>query len=140
MAKWFKALVSGTSHFDGGGSNPTSVMLHCHKLTVLLPKHNSKIINSIPSTVLTILAGWLSSIRRCFQVPVISMAWLGIPLLSCYTVTNEQFYLLRNNLKIINNILSAVFNILAGWPSGLRCSFQVLVVSKAWVRIPFLSC
>ena len=35
MAEWSKALVSGTSHFDGVGSNPTPVMLHCYKLTVL---------------------------------------------------------------------------------------------------------
>ena len=26
MAEWSKALVSGTSHFGGVGSNPTSVM------------------------------------------------------------------------------------------------------------------
>ena len=35
MAEWSKALVSGTSHFDGVGSNPTSVILHCYKSTVL---------------------------------------------------------------------------------------------------------
>ena len=34
MAEWSKALVSGTSHFDGVCSNPTPVMLHCYKLTV----------------------------------------------------------------------------------------------------------
>ena len=28
-------LVSGTSHFDDVGSNPTPVMLHCYKSTVL---------------------------------------------------------------------------------------------------------
>ena len=37
MTEWSKALLSGTSHFDGVGSNPTPVMLHCYKLTVLLP-------------------------------------------------------------------------------------------------------
>ena len=31
-------LVSGTSHFDDVGSNPTPVMLHCYKLTVLAPE------------------------------------------------------------------------------------------------------
>ena len=36
MAEWSKALVSGTSHFDGVGSDPTPVKLHCYKLTVLL--------------------------------------------------------------------------------------------------------
>ena len=36
MAEWSKALVSGTSHFDGVGSNPTPVMLHCYQLKVLL--------------------------------------------------------------------------------------------------------
>ena len=36
MAEWSKALVSGTSHFDGVGSNPTPVILRCYKLTVLL--------------------------------------------------------------------------------------------------------
>ena len=36
MAEWSKALVSGTSHFDGVGSNPTPVMVHCYKLPVLL--------------------------------------------------------------------------------------------------------
>ena len=36
MAEWSKALVSGISHFDGVGSNPTPVMIHCYKLTVLL--------------------------------------------------------------------------------------------------------
>ena len=38
MAEWSKALVSGTSHFDTVGSNPTPVMLHCYKLTVLLAR------------------------------------------------------------------------------------------------------
>ena len=52
MAEWSKELVSGTSHFDGVGSNPTPVMLHCYKLTVLTAKNNSKIINNIPSTVI----------------------------------------------------------------------------------------
>ena len=35
MAEWCKVLVSGTIHFDGMGSNPTPVMLHFYKLTVL---------------------------------------------------------------------------------------------------------
>ena len=61
MAEWSKALVSGTSHFDGVGSNPTPVMLHCYKLTVFgFKKDNSRILNNITSTVLTILALWLS--------------------------------------------------------------------------------
>ena len=34
MAKWSNALVSGTSHFDDVGSNPTPVMPHCYKLAV----------------------------------------------------------------------------------------------------------
>ena len=34
MAEWSKALVSGTSDFDGVGSDPTPVMPHCFKLTV----------------------------------------------------------------------------------------------------------
>ena len=38
MAEWSKALVSGTSHFDIVGSNPTPVMPHCCKLTVLTAK------------------------------------------------------------------------------------------------------
>ena len=37
-AEWSKALVSGTSHFNGVASNPTPVMLHCYKLTVLTTK------------------------------------------------------------------------------------------------------
>ena len=32
MAEWSKALVSGTSHFDGLGSNPTPVIPHCYTL------------------------------------------------------------------------------------------------------------
>ena len=52
MAEWSKALLSGTSHFDGVVSNPTPVMLHSYKLTVLTAKNNSKIINNIPSTVI----------------------------------------------------------------------------------------
>ena len=36
MAEWSKALVSGTSDFDGVSSNPKPVRLHCYKLTVLL--------------------------------------------------------------------------------------------------------
>ena len=42
MAEWSKALVSGTSHFDGVGSNPTPVMLCCQKLTVLTAKKQFK--------------------------------------------------------------------------------------------------
>ena len=38
MAEWSKARVSGTSHFDGVGSNQTPVILHCYKLTVLTAK------------------------------------------------------------------------------------------------------
>ena len=38
MAEWPKVLVSGTSHFDGVGWNPTLVILHCYKLTVLFGK------------------------------------------------------------------------------------------------------
>ena len=38
MPEWSKALLSGTSHFDGVVSNPTPVMLHCYKLTVLTTK------------------------------------------------------------------------------------------------------
>ena len=35
MAEWSKVLVSGTSRFDGVGSDTTLLMLHCYKLTVL---------------------------------------------------------------------------------------------------------
>ena len=52
MAKWFKALVSGTSHFHGMDLDATPVMLHCYKLTVLTTQNNLKIINNIPSTVI----------------------------------------------------------------------------------------
>ena len=52
MAEWSKALVSGTSHFDGFGSNSTPVMRHWYKLKVSICKNNSKIINNIPSTVI----------------------------------------------------------------------------------------
>ena len=38
MAELSKALVSGSSHFGGVGSNPTPVMLHCYNLTVLTTK------------------------------------------------------------------------------------------------------
>ena len=38
MTEWSKVLVSGTSHFDGVGSDTTSVMLHCYKLTVSLAR------------------------------------------------------------------------------------------------------
>ena len=38
MAEWSKAMVSGTSHFDAMGSNPTPGILHCYKLTVLLAR------------------------------------------------------------------------------------------------------
>ena len=51
IAKWFKALVSGTSHFHGMDLDATPVMLHCYKLTVLTTQNNLKIINNIPSTV-----------------------------------------------------------------------------------------
>ena len=77
MAEWSKALVSGTSNFDGVGSNPTPVALHWYKLTVLTTKKQ-----------LTIFIGWPSGLRCWFQVLVISMPWARIPLLSCYTVTN----------------------------------------------------
>ena len=36
MAEWSKALISGTSHFDGVGSNRTPVMRHCYKLKVFI--------------------------------------------------------------------------------------------------------
>ena len=36
MAGWSKALVLGTSHFDGVSSNPTVVMLHCYKFKKVL--------------------------------------------------------------------------------------------------------
>ena len=42
MTEWSKVLVSGASHFDGVGSDTTSVMLHCYKLTVSLPKKQFK--------------------------------------------------------------------------------------------------
>ena len=65
MAECSKALISGTSHFDGVGSNPTPVMSHCYKLKVFIcQKNNSLIINKIPSTVLTTLAGSLTGLRR----------------------------------------------------------------------------
>ena len=87
MPEWFKVLVSGTSHFDGMVSDTTPVMPHGQQFW-LQKKNNLKLINNIPSIVLTILAGWPSGLRRLFQEPVISMAWVRIPLLSCYTVTN----------------------------------------------------
>ena len=34
MAEFSKALVSGTSHFDGMGSNPTLVIQHCYQFKV----------------------------------------------------------------------------------------------------------
>ena len=43
MAEWSKALVSGTSDFDGVGSNPTPVMLHCYQLTVSLAYNQFRI-------------------------------------------------------------------------------------------------
>ena len=36
MAEWSKAMVSGTSHCDGVGSNPTPVMRQCYKLKVFI--------------------------------------------------------------------------------------------------------
>ena len=60
--EWFKVLVSGTSHFDGMVSDTTPVMLHGRQFW--LQKNNSKIIKTIPLTVLTILAGWPSGLRR----------------------------------------------------------------------------
>ena len=56
-------LVPGASHFNGVGSDTTPVMLHCYKLTVLTFINNSKIINNIPSTVLTVFIGWLIRLR-----------------------------------------------------------------------------
>ena len=88
MAEWFKVLVSGTSHFNGVGSDTTPVMLHCYKFAVLPGKNNLKKINNISLTVMTIFIGWLSSLRCWSQVLVISMAYVQIPLLSCCTVTN----------------------------------------------------
>ena len=38
MAEWSKVLISGTSHFDGMGLNPTPVMIHCYKWTILSAK------------------------------------------------------------------------------------------------------
>ena len=73
MAEWSNALVLGTSHFDGMGSNPTPVRLHFYKLTVLPGKNNLKIINNISSTVLTMFIGWLSGLRCWPQVLAISM-------------------------------------------------------------------
>ena len=87
MAEWSKALVSGTSHFDGVGSYPTPVMLYCYRLTVLFA-NNPKIINNIPSTGLTILAVWPIGLRPWFHLRTISMTWVGIRGLSHYTVTN----------------------------------------------------
>ena len=40
MAEWSKVLLSGASRFDGVGSYPTPVRLHCYKLTVLPGKNN----------------------------------------------------------------------------------------------------
>ena len=93
-------------------------LLSCYIVTnehFYLPENNSKIINNIPSTVLTILPGWPYGLRHWLQVPVISMAWFQIPFLSSYTVTNELFYWSRNNSNIINNIPSTVLTILSGW-------------------------
>ena len=39
MAEWSQVLFSCARHFDGVGSNPTLVRLHCYKLTVLLPNY-----------------------------------------------------------------------------------------------------
>ena len=39
MAEWSMALVSGTSHFDGMGSNCTPLILHFYKLTASLAKN-----------------------------------------------------------------------------------------------------
>ena len=53
-----------------------------------------------------------------------SMAWVSIPLLSCYTVTKSQSYLPGNNSKIINTIPSTVLTTFARWLNGLRCWIQ----------------
>ena len=56
LAEGRNALVARTNQSEGIYSNPTPVMLHCYK-NFYLPKDSSKIINNIPITVLTVLAG-----------------------------------------------------------------------------------
>ena len=121
MAEWSNALVSGTHHFYGVSSNPTSIMLHCYKSTVLSTKkqfennkqHTFNCIDCIDS-----MSEW-------------SKAWIRIPLLSCYTITNQHFYLPRNNLRIISNIPSTVLTILAAWLRGVRHWLHVPIIPKA---------
>ena len=107
MAEWSKALVSGTSHFDGVGSNPTSVMLHNYKSTVLAARKriNSKIINNIPSTGVTILAGWPSGSKTVVS-GTIHFDVVMVPLLQI-----NNFSWKKDNSNIISNIPSTVLTI-----------------------------
>ena len=140
MAEWSKVLVSGTSHFDGLGSNSTPVMLHCYKLKVFICRNNSKIINNIPSTGIDCIcrmAEWSNVLISgtshfdgvCFNLTPV--------MIHCYKWTilsaKKQF---ENNKQHTLNFIDYI----GMSPSGLRCCFQVLVMSYSWVRIPLLSC
>ena len=56
LAEGRNALVTRTNHSEGGCSNLTPVMPHCYR-KFYLPKDSSKIINNVPITVVTVLAG-----------------------------------------------------------------------------------
>ena len=76
MAKWSK------SH----SCHATLLKIKSFDCQKTIENYKQHTLNCI--TVLTILAGWPSGLRRCFQVPVISMAWVRIPLLSCHIITS----------------------------------------------------
>ena len=59
-------------------------------------------------------------------------------ILHCYKLT--VFGCKKDNSKILNNIASTVFTILALWLSGLSFSFHLPGISMAWVPIPLQSC
>ena len=73
MAEWSKALVLGTSHFDGVGSNPTAAKENfCNKLYFfyvnLLIEYETKIERSLKVELIFFLNEPLIQRHHVFQV------------------------------------------------------------------------
>ncbi len=114
MAKWSKVLVFGISHYGCVGSSPTPVILLKFLYKLLLqvfwtPAH--VIFEHHPCHwSWNIQAGLPSGLRRWFETPVTSVAWVRVQLLSICWPSNKKYCCLyfEHLLMISSHIIHAI--------------------------------
>ena len=131
MAEWSKALVLGTSHFGGAGSNPASVIIRSSQ---------SKKVEHDPGRP---YPAWKLPRSNRYQKSWVDNTTTSNRAVFCPNPLLDVTWLRSSDIQICLITRSTLFRvpscIMVGWPSGLRRWFKAPVTSVARVRISLLS-